>query len=219
MKPDQETLALAKLIWDYHHLHHSLTKADCIMALGSHDTRVAHRAADLYLEGFAPYIVFSGGLGRLTEGLWSLPEADTFAHIAVERGVPASHIFIENRSTNTGENIALSYLLLEKHQIDVQRLILVQKPYMERRTYATFMKQWPGKQVAIQVTSPQISFEDYPSSDISMEEVVHIMIGDLQRIYLYPQKGFQIYQEIPAHVWDAYNRLIEKGFTHHLIGE
>lgn len=219
MKIDQQTLDLGKIIWDYHHMNHTLTQADCIMVLGSHDTRVAHRAADLFMEGFAPYIVFSGGLGRLTEGLWSLPEADTFARIAIERGVPETQILIENRSTNTGENIALSYLLLQKHNIDVGQLILVQKPYMERRTYATFMKQWPGKQVDIRVTSPQLSFEAYPSGEISMEEVLHIMIGDLQRIHVYPQKGFQIYQEIPSAVWNAYLQLIEKGFTHHLIEE
>jgi uncharacterized SAM-binding protein YcdF (DUF218 family) len=109
--------------------------------------------------------------------------------------------------------------LLQKHNIDVQKLILVQKPYMERRTYATFCKQWPGNTVEIMVTSPQISFEDYPTNEISLEEVIHIMIGDLQRIYLYPQKGFQIYQEIPASVWEAYHYLTSKGFTHHLMPE
>ena len=41
-------------------------KTDCILALGSHDVRIAHRAAQLFNEGFAPYIVFSGGFGRLT---------------------------------------------------------------------------------------------------------------------------------------------------------
>jgi uncharacterized SAM-binding protein YcdF (DUF218 family) len=219
MHIDQDSRQAAKIIWDYHHMNHTLEKADCIMALGSHDTRVAKRAAELYLKGYAPYIVFSGGLGRLTEGLWTLPEADTFARIAIEMGVPADHILVENRSTNTGENIALSYQLLEKHHIQVHKLILVQKPYMERRTYATFCKQWPGNAVEIMVTSPQISFEAYPTKEISLEHVVHIMIGDLQRIHLYPQKGFQIYQEIPPQVWEAYEHLIAKGFTHHLMAE
>ncbi len=43
------------------------------------------------------------------------------------------------------------------------------------------------------------------------------MIGDLQRIKLYPQKGFQIYQEIPPDIWDAYENLIDAGFDQHLI--
>ncbi|QHT66582.1 YdcF family protein [Rhodocytophaga rosea] len=219
MNLDEDIIKAARIIWEYHHMNHQLDKADCIMALGSHDTRVAQRAAQLYLEGYAPYIVFSGGLGRLTEGVWPLPEADTFARIAMQMGVPEQHILIENRSTNTGENIALSYKLLQKHNIKVNRLILVQKPYMERRTYATFCKQWPGNEVEIMVTSPQISFENYPNEGISLEHVIHIMIGDLQRIHLYPQKGFQIYQEIPTNVWEAYHYLTEKGFTEHLMPE
>ena len=41
---NKETLALAKKLWDYHHTNHTLEKADCILALGSHDLRVAERA-------------------------------------------------------------------------------------------------------------------------------------------------------------------------------
>lgn len=189
------------------------------MALGSHDTRVAERAAELYLEGYAPLIVFSGGLGRLTDTLWTEAEADKFARIAVEMGVPENRILTENRSTNTGENIALSYQLLKKNAVEVKKLILVQKPYMERRTYATFMKQWPGPEIKISVTSPQISFADYPNAEISQQEVINIMIGDLQRIKIYPKKGFQIYQEIPEDIWDAFNRLKQKGYTDHLMPE
>jgi uncharacterized SAM-binding protein YcdF (DUF218 family) len=216
---DQETIALSKLIWDYHHMHHTLTKADCILVLGSHDTRVAERGAELLLQGYAPWLIFTGSLGRLTEGVWQETEADKFARIAVSMGVSPDRILIENRSTNTGENIVLSHQLLQKNKIPVSRMILVQKPYMERRTYATFMKQWPGSRVEIKVTSPQISFEQYPNHEISLENVIHIMLGDLQRIHLYPKKGFQIYQPIPEQVWDAYQQLIGKGFTHHLITE
>jgi len=43
------------------------------------------------------------------------------------------------------------------------------------------------------------------------------MIGDLQRIKVYPQKGFQIFQEIPDDVWTAYEQLLALGYTKHLI--
>jgi len=219
MKPDQQTLELAQIIWDYHHMHHPLQPADCILVLGSHDTRVAERGAQLLLDGYAPLILFSGGLGRLTEGLWTEPEADRFAAIARQMGVAEHQILVENRSTNTGENIALAYELLLKNGVKVNQLILVQKPYMERRTYATFMKQWPGDPVGIAVTSPQLSFQEYTRGSIATEEVIHIMIGDLQRIHLYPRKGYQIDQVIPMEVWEAYQTLIRKGYTHHLIPE
>lgn len=43
------------------------------------------------------------------------------------------------------------------------------------------------------------------------------MVGDLQRIKEYPIKGFQIQQEIPSNVWDAYEKLVSLGYTSHLI--
>jgi uncharacterized SAM-binding protein YcdF (DUF218 family) len=196
-------------------MNHQPEKSDCILALGSHDLRVANRAAELYLEGWAPLVIFSGGLGNLTQHLWTEPEADQFARIAMEMGVPAEAIIIENRSTNTGENIQFTRQILEERGLNVNTFIVVQKPYMERRSYATFKKHWPDKKLI--VTSPQINFEDYPTEEIAVEKVIHVMAGDLQRIKIYPEKGFQIYQDIPPEVWMAYERLIELGFDQHLV--
>jgi uncharacterized SAM-binding protein YcdF (DUF218 family) len=211
----KETLKLAQTLWDYHHVNHTLEKSDCILVLGSHDLRVAERGAELYLEGWAPLLVFSGGLGRLTQEIWSEAEADKFASIAVAKGVPKDAILIENKSTNTGENILFTQQLFREKSIDPQSFIVVQKPYMERRSYATFKRHWPNKK--LQVTSPQISLNNYPNEEISLEEVIHIMVGDLQRIKIYPEKGFQIFQEIPDEVWEAYEKLVELGYNSHLI--
>lgn len=205
----------ARILWDYHQMNHDLLKSDCILALGSHDLRVAERAADLWLAGYAPLLVMSGGLGNLTKDMWTSPEADLFAEIAIRKGVPESAILVENKSTNTGENIQFSKALLEQKGYDPQTFILVQKPYMERRTYATFRKQWPDKSLV--VTSPRLSLDDYPNEEIPFERVVNIMVGDLQRIREYPAKGFQVYQEIPDEVWKAYEKLVEAGFNKHLI--
>lgn len=210
-----QTFQLAQMIWDYHHVNHHLEKSDCILVLGSHDTRVAVRAAELWLQGWAPLVIFSGGLGRLTEGMWTETEADKFARIAIEMGVPEDAILIENKSTNTGENILFTQELLKKHGLDPQSFIVVQKPYMERRSYATFKKYWPSKKLI--VTSPQIAFSDYATDEISLDRVIHIMIGDLQRIKLYAEKGFQIPQEIPPNVWAAYEQLVGMGYNEQLI--
>jgi len=214
---NNKILQLAKKLWDYHHVNHVLEPADCILALGSHDLRVAERAADLYLEGYASILILSGGLGNFTKGLWTKSEADLFAEVAVKKGVPERDILIENKSSNTGENILFTQLLLKEKGLDPKRFIVVQKPYMERRSLATFKKHWPEKE--LMVTSPQISFEDYSNEEIPMERVINIMVGDLQRILLYPEKGFQIYQEIPADVWQANEELIALGFDQHLVKE
>jgi uncharacterized SAM-binding protein YcdF (DUF218 family) len=211
----KEILDWSKLLWNYHHVQHTLQKADCILALGSHDLRVANRAAELYLQGWAPLLVVSGGLGNLTKEYWTEPEADQFARIALESGVPEAAILVENKSTNTGENIVFTQQLLAAKGLDPESFIVVQKPYMERRSFATFKKHWPAKE--LMVTSPQISFEEYPTDEIPLERVIHIMVGDLQRIKFYPEKGFQVYQEIPTAVWQAYEGLVAAGYDQHLM--
>lgn len=206
-------------IWNYHRMGHTLRRADAILVLCSHDEVVARRGAELLLEGWAPLLIFSGGAGAITKRLFGEPEADRFAAIAVRMGVPPSQILIENRSTNTGENVRFTRELLAARGLDPQSFILVQKPYMERRTYATFMRQWPGKDVI--VTSPQLGLDEYlgrySNGSLSVDDVIGIMVGDLQRIRVYPGLGFQIPQEIPADVWEAYEALVREGYDAYLI--
>jgi uncharacterized SAM-binding protein YcdF (DUF218 family) len=211
--------ALVERVWNYHQLYHQVSHADAILVLCSHDTIVAERGAQLFLEGWAPLLIFSGGLGAITKQFWSEPEADQFADIATRMGVPRDRILIENRSTNTGENVLFTRRLLAERHLDPQTFIVVQKPYMERRSYATFKKVWPEKEVI--VTSPRLSLDEYlerySHQTLSKEDVISIMIGDLQRIHVYPAKGFQIPQEIPADVWEAYDELVKAGYDKHLI--
>jgi len=216
---DQQTYALAETLWDYHLMKHQLATADAILVLCSHDERVAERAAQLYHEGWAPLVIFSGGQGSITSTLWDEPEAERFAHIAVSLGVLREKILIEAHSTNTGENIEFTKRLLAERGLDLQRFILVQKPYMERRAFATFRKLWPEKELI--VTSPQVSFGEYvahyANRALSAADVVGIMVGDLQRIKIYPDRGYQIAQEIPEEVWQAFEELVRAGYDKYLI--
>jgi uncharacterized SAM-binding protein YcdF (DUF218 family) len=217
MEPDIRTLA--EKLWDYHQMKHQLAPADAILVLCSHDERVAERGAQLFLDGWAPLLIFSGGRGAITERLWDEPEAERFARIALAMNVPRERILIEPNSTNTGENIRFTKQLLGEHGIDPQSFIVVQKPYMERRAYATLRKMWPEKRVVL--TSPQVSFTEYLAhyahNSLSTSDVVGIMVGDLQRIKLYPELGFQIEQEIPEDVWRAYEELVQAGYDKYLI--
>jgi uncharacterized SAM-binding protein YcdF (DUF218 family) len=216
---DNHIHALAKKIWQYHQMKHQLEKADVILVLCSHDKKVAERGAQLFLDGWAPLLIFAGGLGSITKGIWSEPEADQFAEVAIGMGVPSEKILIENSSTNTSENILFTKRLLAEKQIDPQKFILVQKPYMERRSFATFRKVWPEKEAI--VTSPQVSFDEYleryANKELSKHDVISIMVGDLQRIKVYSEKGFLIHQEIPHDVWSAYEELVKAGYNQRLV--
>ena len=216
---DHHIHSLAETIWRYHQMNHQLEHADAILVLCSHDKKVAERGAELFLERWAPLLIFSGGLGSITRNIWTDPEADLFAEIAIAMGVPKESVLIENRSTNTGENILFTKQLLAERNTDPQKFILVQKPYMERRSFATFRKIWPEKEVL--VTSPQVSFDEYLDSysakELSADDVINIMVGDLQRIRIYAEEGFQIHQEIPDDVCSAYEELVRYGYDQRLI--
>lgn len=213
---DKKVNELAELIWDYHLMHHQLEKADCIFALGCHDEGVGAHAADLLLAGWADTLLISGGV-LFDKDRGNMTEAEYFRDIALQKGVPAEKILIENKATNTGENFQLSAALLQEHGLDFKKFIVVQKPYMERRTFATGMVQWKGKELIL--TSEKTSFHGYLQKGIPSERILNTMVGDLQRIKFYPQKGFQIPQDIPGNVWAAFEELVSYGFDKRLIRE
>ncbi|ENM3876355.1 YdcF family protein [Vibrio cholerae] len=195
-------------LWDYLQLHQQPDVADLILVLGSNDVRVAEHAAKLYHQGLAPYVLFSGGFGRFTQGVFNHSEAETFAAIAKDAGVPEHAILLETQSTNSGENLHFSNQLLVQQARPAKRILLVQKPYMERRAYATFMQQWPESVESVQVTSPAGSFFDYLTSELTSDFVLNAMLGDFERIRDYPALGFQITQPIPEPVMQAYQALL-----------
>lgn len=211
--------ALAQVIWDYMRFEQPLHKADLILGLGSVDTRSALHSAALYRQGLAPKILFSGGYGKLSKLRHDKSEAEIFADIAVQTGVPSKDILLEASSRGTGENIMFSYEILQKEDAVPKSIILVTKPYMLRRAYATFIKQWPDE-IKPEVICSAIdqTFEAYCSEPgFSFEYVVNIMVGDLQRIKEYPKLGFQIEQAIPQAVWDAFEELVKRGYRQHLL--
>lgn len=206
-----------KIIWDYMLMHQTLTPMDAVFALGSTDTRVAERAAELFLEGYGKYLIVAGNHGGAhgKQVVFDKPEARMFADIALKKGVPQNKIILEERSTNTGENVLFVKKIIEELKLPIHSFVLVQKPYMERRTLATFRKQWPDATCV--VTSPNVSYEEYAADEHYKGRWIDLMVGDLQRIKEYPALGFQIHQDIPEEVWAAYERLVSLGYTKYLM--
>lgn len=163
-------------------------------------------------------MIVSGGAGKLTKDVFTKPEAEVFKDILVNGGVPEAKIIVEPKSANTGENVRFTFSLLNSIDMVFGSFILVQKPYIERRTYATFKKQWPNPEIQIFVTSPKMSYEEYINgSELGKDLIINVMVGDLQRMREYPKKGFQIEQDIPDTVWRASEMLVTAGYTKHLL--
>jgi uncharacterized SAM-binding protein YcdF (DUF218 family) len=204
------TLEAAETLWNYHRLHHQLTPADGILVFGSNDLRVAEHAVELFKAGLGPWILFSGARGRMTED-WPETEAATMAALARANGVPDECVFVEDRATNTGENIRFSRELLANAGLALARITVVQKPYMERRTLAALDVQWRG--VDCQVSSPTFGFAGYCTAELPPQLVIEAMVGDFQRILDYPALGFASEQAVPAEVLAAYHALCDLGFA------
>lgn len=208
---DLDVLKHAKVLWNYHVMGEKQQQADFILVLGSHDTRAAEHAVNLFNSGFAPLIVCSGGFGKVTRESWKEPEGLYFRRILKERGIPDGIILAECEATNTGDNFRFTKNLLLERGISVSSGIIVTKPYMARRAFATGSLQWP--EIEWHVSCSPITFEDYPNEEVSQAKMINLMVGDLQRIAVYPTKGFQILQDIPPEVWTSYRALVSAGYV------
>lgn len=205
----------AESIWNYHQMGHELKPCDAAIGLGSHDLGVAIFAAELYSVGLFPVLVFSGGNSPTTARRFPRGEAVHYRDHALSLGVPDNAVLVEPQATNTGQNVALSRTVLAEHGYAPRSLLLVSKPYMERRAYATCRKVWPD--IDVICASEPLKFDDYVASIGDEKLVVDMLVGDLQRVMEYPKLGFAIEQNVPTEVLAAYERLLTAGFDSRLL--
>lgn len=205
----------ARRLWDFQQMHHEVHPCSVAVGLGSHDLGVADTSAALYHHGMAPIIVFTGATSSTTRSVMPRGEAVHYRERALALGVPDSAILVESRARNTGQNITYSKALLEAAGISVSSVLLVSKPYEERRAYATARKLWP--EVEIVSSSTPMSLEDYVDSINDPRLVIDMLVGSLQRLLVYPQQGFMIEMPVPTDVVAAYQRLCDAGFVSRLI--
>ncbi len=206
----------ARLVWEYHQVHHELRPCSAAIVLGCNDLSVATFAAELYRGGLFPIVVFSGATSRDTADRFPRGEAFHFRDHAVELGVHENATLVEPYATNTGENITLSRDVLREAHVNVDSVMLICMPYMERRAYATCRKQWP--EVEPVCASASIEFDDYLKLMGDDPVVIDMMLGDLQRVMEYPKYGFAIEQDVPDDVVAAFTRLRHAGYASRLLG-
>jgi uncharacterized SAM-binding protein YcdF (DUF218 family) len=210
----------ARVVWDYLRLKQDLVPADVMVVFGTNDLRVARFAARLFQDGFGRILVCTGGMahqGDLLATNWPKTEAEMYADEAVALGVPRDRILIEPRATNTAENIRFARELLCRNGGRPRSLLLATKPFMQRRVWATMAVEWP--EVPASVVSQDMTLDEYFTEDLPPEKVIPIMLGDLQRIWIYGRRGWSAPQIVPPEVMDAYRELKALGFTQQLLPE
>ncbi len=204
-------------LWYYHQLGHELRPADVGIGLGSHDLGVATCAADLYHRGLVPRLVVTGAFAPTTVATFPRGEAVHYREHALALGVPDDAILVEPTATNTGENITRTRALLTAQGLAVTSVILISRPYQQRRAYATCRQLWPD--VSVQCTSLPMALDDYVASIGDVDRIVNMLVGDTQRIWVYAQQGHAIPQAVPVDVLEAYRVLVAAGYTSRLVPE
>lgn len=202
-------------LWAYHDMGHTPRPCDAGIGLGSHDLGVAIVATDLFHRGMFPWLVFTGANAPTTIERFPQGEAAAYREYAIEYGVPSDVILIDPSATNTEQNIKFSRALLEERGVTASSVLLMSRPYQQRRAYATCRKLWP--EVDVICYSLPLSLDDYVASIGEVKKVVDMLVGDTQRIEVYAERGFAISQPMPDEVRAAFDRLVAAGYTSRLV--
>ena len=205
-------------LYDYLRVDSKLPQKADVIVVGGSGVRVdmAEHAAELYTQGRAPVIVFSG----FAHPKFNINEAEIMAKRAQELGVPSEAIIVEQHATNTGLNIQLSERALRRRGINARKIILVHKPHMTRRFIATAEAQWPRPQPQFFVTSVIDNFDEYLAREESLglgERMLRSMLKDYSVMKTYSAQGYQTEQPVSAEAEAAYQRLIAAGFSEQII--
>lgn len=189
--------------------------ADAVIVLGSKYTDVPRFAGELGARHRYPVVVFSGKRGRNTAALPST-EAELYARIARPFLPTGTRVLLEKEATNTGENVRFSLRLLSEEGVACRSVLSIQNATMTRRARATFAKEVPD--LAVVCLSPNRLYDDYLASSAEARSFLDDLVGNLQRILVYPDLGLQVAQPVPEAVFSAYRLLLSRGFDRQLVG-
>ena len=137
------------------------------------------QALDLYKAGYAPYLVFSSGF------VYSFREAESMRALAIDQGVPESVIVLEERATNTYQNVTLVEEILRDHKW--RKILLVSSPYHMRRALLVWRKQAPDIEV---VPAPVAQSQFYDHVRGATFEQVRGIVQEYVAIFAYWRRGW-----------------------------
>jgi len=131
-------------ITDFIFFENRPAKADIILVPGGLRPQLIDKAIELYEQGFAPYILPSGGIGpklakEIEDGISSWrSEWEFLQKIALAKGVPEKAILREDKALHTFDNASLSRQIVQENNIVIKKAILICKAHHSRRALLTY---------------------------------------------------------------------------------
>ena len=204
----------SKKLFEYLYLKETPKQAKIIFGFGHFDMKIPERCAQLYLEGFAKYIILTGGIGAGTADL-GMPEADAFKNYIQQNypQIPAENLIVENKSTNTGENLRFSINILQEKfpelwkKIETGDILIVANAFRQRRVELTTKKILP--KASLISCPPETSFEsECILFEAKGQHLQEQLPGEIKRIMEYPKHNWIVEKPIPheiKHIWKMMN--------------
>jgi uncharacterized SAM-binding protein YcdF (DUF218 family) len=213
---DSDRCAAAKLV--YEHLALTLPPdlnhvADAVIGFGHFDLRIAERCIQIRKQGLARLVIFTGGVGAGSADL-KQPEADAFREAVLRTNpeFPCDELLVENRSTNTGDNVRFTAAQLLKTRPDfafgtgIRSVILVATPSRMRRVWLTFRAIFGDIQVGCMPPQSDLA-TDCALFRSKGQDLITQLPGEVERLVTYPNRGWILAEPVPNTVIEA-SRLI-----------
>ena len=153
------------------------------------DSDALESVARDYQKGHFPKVMVTGLSGRLYSETGK-PVAHIMRDELIARGVPSEIILVQDRSTNTLEDVAFSLDVLEKHRISPESIACLCKVHHSGRCLRTLRKFFPS-----QILSPVTYLAEYEGVKISKEDWYQHEVsrgrvyGEYLRIIEYTRRG------------------------------
>ncbi|MFA6198598.1 MAG: YdcF family protein [Patescibacteria group bacterium] len=177
-------------ITDFIFIENQPAKADIILIPGGLRPQLMDKAVELYRQGFAPYILPSGGAGpKLSREIeagtahWK-SEWEFLQNIALQKGVPEKMVLKEDKALNTYDNARLSWRVVQQQNIEVNKAILVCKAFHARRALLTYQAAFSSK--IEYIICPIIDDRDVRRDNWFLDEKkIELVMGEMEKIGKY----------------------------------
>jgi uncharacterized SAM-binding protein YcdF (DUF218 family) len=182
-------------------------RVECIVILGNDFELSAATGASLFAALSPQVVVCAGGRGRFTPAGWP-SEGEHFAQILSAAGVPASRVLIDDKSTNTSENLEYAFRLLKTQAIAPRTLVVIQYPLLQLRAIQTARRIFAEAEEILSCPAFLPSFVEPPSGWPLVEwrrRLLWDAVGEVFRLHAYqhPSQGYIAKLRIPALVTAA----------------
>jgi uncharacterized SAM-binding protein YcdF (DUF218 family)/glycosyltransferase involved in cell wall biosynthesis len=137
------------------------------------------RAIEVFKAGHAGYLILSSGY------VYSFPEAEAMRSAALDQGVPAANILLEQRSTDTYENVAFVNDILRQRRWS--SVLLVTSPYHMRRAMLVWRKVAPEVRV---VPAPPLRSQFYDHGRGASLEQIRAVVHEYLAMVVYWWRGW-----------------------------